>query len=45
MASRQSPAQERPANMELAAFALLGSLTLLVLEIVDERRRGDKPPR
>jgi len=30
--------------MELAAFALMGSLTLMVLEIVDERRR-DKPPR
>jgi hypothetical protein len=25
--------------MELAAFALLGSLTLMVLEFVDERRR------
>jgi hypothetical protein len=25
--------------MELAAFALLGSLTLIVFEIVDERRR------
>jgi hypothetical protein len=30
--------------MELAAFALMGSLTLLVLEIVDERSR-DKLPR
>jgi len=30
--------------MELAAFALMGSLTLMVLEIVDERRR-DKLPR
>ena len=32
------------ANMELAAIALMGSLTLMVLEIVDERRR-DKLPR
>jgi hypothetical protein len=31
--------------MELAAFALMGSLTLLVLEIVDERRRDNKLPR
>jgi hypothetical protein len=30
--------------MELAAIALMGSLTLMVLEIVDERRR-DKLPR
>jgi hypothetical protein len=30
--------------MELAAIALMGSLTLIVLEIVDERRR-DKLPR
>jgi len=37
-------APERRANMELAAFALMGSLTLMVLEIVDERRR-DKLPR
>ena len=37
-------AQERSANMELAALALMGSLTLMVLEIVDERRR-DKLPR
>jgi len=30
--------------MELAAIALMGSLTLMVLEIIDERRR-DKLPR
>lgn len=41
---RHPEAQERPATMELAAFALMGSLTLLVLEIVDERSR-DKLPR
>jgi hypothetical protein len=39
-----SLAQQRPANMELAALALMGSLTLMVLQIVDERRR-DKLPR
>jgi hypothetical protein len=28
--------------MELAAFALMGALSLMVLEIVDERRRDSK---
>ena len=34
-----TPTWHEDRTMELAAFALMGSLTLIVLEIVDDRRR------